>query len=101
MSLDFVPRKLQKRTLNQTTKSNGQDTLISEPPASKGTQEGKGKQKAAPDAVSDEHVLTYLKLAFSEYTLHKDEDIRVLLESIRDEDCKPLFLSHSGLPDAL
>jgi hypothetical protein len=87
MSLDFIPRKLQKRTAKQTAKF-ANEIQLSEPQVSHISQERKGKQKATQDAVSEEAISTCLELAFSDYTLSEDEGIRALISSVGEEECK-------------
>src|ERR1700742_1027040 len=87
MSLDFLPRKLQRRATKQAPKVAVQDDSISHFQPKEIGQNVKGKRKAAPEPISDEIILASFKLAFSDYTLNENNVFRDFLWRFEDEDC--------------
>ena len=87
MSLEFLPRKLQQRPAKPQQSEAVRDGSERSNYNQKVDRIDKGKQKARSTEISDETVLTTLKLAFSNYTLQTDEAVRGLISSAGDNEC--------------
>jgi hypothetical protein len=91
MSLEFLPRKVHQQVNKTTSKSLRRDCVYSDEGIIRTTQITKGKQKAPSNTLTDETILITLRLAFSNYTLHNDNELREILSSSDVDEC--LFVS--------
>jgi hypothetical protein len=87
MSFEFIPRKLQQRAIKQSSKTTKRDVSETKLEPTEVTQIAKGKHKVSLETSSEETILALLRLAFSDYTLYKNDGFRHLLLDMREDDC--------------